>query len=58
MFRILDFKRGKEWRYPYSRDALQFNHEDVFVGLCPDDEIEDFEARFPRTPLGDQATPM
>lgn len=41
-----DFRWEREWRYPFSRGALNFSHEDVFIGLCPHDKISDFEAKF------------
>jgi len=40
-----DFTWEREWRYAGS--DLDFNSDDVFMGLCPKDEIEDFEKRFP-----------
>ncbi len=42
-YRDIDFLWEREWRYPYSEGPLRFNREDIFIGLCPDDEIRDFE---------------
>jgi hypothetical protein len=42
----VDFRWEREWRFPFVRGDLVFIEEDVFVGLCPDGEIVDFEARF------------
>jgi hypothetical protein len=43
----IDFRWEREWRYPYSRGPLQFDESDVFVGLCPDDEIVRFKMLMP-----------
>jgi hypothetical protein len=42
----VDFRWEREWRLPASQAPLRFDGDDVFVGLCPDDEIVDFESRF------------
>jgi hypothetical protein len=39
----VDFTWEREWRWPASRGAFGFANEDVFVGLCPHSEIEQFE---------------
>lgn len=44
----VDFRWEREWRYPSASGDLEFTDEDVFVGLCPHDEIGDFEALFPK----------
>ncbi|OHB66644.1 MAG: hypothetical protein A2Y77_16005 [Planctomycetes bacterium RBG_13_62_9] len=43
----IDFVWEREWRYPSVCGDLAFSDADVFVGLCPHDEINDFEGRFP-----------
>jgi abortive phage resistance protein AbiGi (putative antitoxin) len=43
---LVDFRWEREWRYPHVRGALRFDENDVFIGLCPHDEIADFEAQF------------
>jgi hypothetical protein len=41
-----DFRWEREWRYPFARGPLTFDQDDVFIGLCPEDEIDEFEALF------------
>jgi hypothetical protein len=43
----VDFRWEREWRYPYCQGALPFDENDVFMGLCPDDDIGRYEALFP-----------
>lgn len=43
----IDFLWEREWRYPNANGDFRFNRTDVFVGICPDDEIRDFEKIFP-----------
>lgn len=40
----VDFRWEREWRLPYIKAPLEFNSDDVFVGLCPHGEIPQFEA--------------
>jgi hypothetical protein len=47
---IIDFQWEREWRYPAVGGNLHFAEQDVFVGLCPHDEIAAFERLFP--PVG------
>lgn len=42
----IDFLWEREWRYPGIEGDLEFTENDIFIGLCPDDEIEDFESKF------------
>jgi hypothetical protein len=42
----VDFFWEREWRYPSVLGNLAFSPEDVFVGICPDEEIDDFEREF------------
>lgn len=38
----------REWRLPIAESMLlQFNEDDVFAGLCPENEIKEFETAFP-----------
>ncbi|HTV75063.1 MAG TPA: hypothetical protein VME66_15320, partial [Candidatus Acidoferrales bacterium] len=46
-----DWLWEREWRYPHASGPLVFEHGSVFVGLCPDDEIEGFEAEFAGIPF-------
>lgn len=39
-----DFRWEREWRYPAARGPLEFDERDVFIGLCPANEIDEFEA--------------
>lgn len=41
-----DFRWEREWRVPACKAPLSFTEEDVFVGLCPHDEIDEFEELF------------
>jgi hypothetical protein len=43
----VDFTWEREWRYPAGPGPLAFTIEDVFCGLCPHDEINDFEFAHP-----------
>lgn len=42
-----DWRWEREWRLPACNGPLIFDLDDVFVGLCPHEEIKDFEERFP-----------
>lgn len=42
----VDFRWEREWRYPFANGPLHFTEDDVFVGLCPHDDIGTFEALF------------
>lgn len=39
----IDFSWEREWRLPYYYGDFNIEPEDLFVGLCDDDDIEDFE---------------
>jgi hypothetical protein len=43
----IDFLWEREWRYPSVKGELQFSEDDIFIGICPDVEISDFEGLFP-----------
>lgn len=43
----IDFRWEREWRLPASQSPLSFEECDVFIGLCPHDEIEQMEKLFP-----------
>jgi len=43
----IDFTWEREWRFSSRTHSFDFNYDDVFVGLCPHNEIDDFEASFP-----------
>jgi hypothetical protein len=38
-----EFIWEREWRYPFVKGDLEFSEEDVFIGLCPHEQIDDFE---------------
>jgi 3',5'-cyclic AMP phosphodiesterase CpdA len=38
-----DWLWEREWRYPNVRGPFNFDDDDVFVGLCPHDQIDHFE---------------
>lgn len=44
--REIDFRWEREWRYPASAGDFEFTEDDVFIGLCPHEEIEEFESRW------------
>jgi hypothetical protein len=43
----VDFIWEREWRFPFCYGELTFTAEDIFCGLCPEDEIDAFEALLP-----------
>lgn len=43
----IDFRWEREWRYPAIHGPFCFDHDDVFIGLCPHGEIDEFERDFP-----------
>lgn len=43
----IDFRWEREWRYPAYRGDFCFNADDVFIGICPHEEIKNFETIFP-----------
>lgn len=43
----IDFSWEREWRLPSVSTPLAFTEGDVFVGLCPDEVIPQFETLFP-----------
>jgi hypothetical protein len=54
----IDFLWEREWRWPYMSGDLSFDTQDVFIGLCPHDEIEAFERLFPRVRFVDPRRTM
>lgn len=54
----VDFRWEREWRYPASRGDLQFSLDNVFIGLCPHEEIQQLEARFQSILFIDPRRPM
>jgi hypothetical protein len=42
----VDFTWEREWRYASRSRLFVFEKEDVFIGLCPDNEIDFFESKF------------
>jgi hypothetical protein len=43
----IDFRWEREWRFPFVRGPLTLSADDVFIGLCPDNDIDEFEREFP-----------
>jgi len=43
----VDFIWEREWRYPMVSGSFEFTEEDYFLGVCPHDEIAEFEQRYP-----------
>lgn len=54
----VDFRWEREWRQPYCFGGINFTEEDVFVGLCKDEDIEEFERLFPTVKFIDPMRPM
>ena len=54
----VDFRWEREWRQPAYKGGVEFVPDDVFVGLCPDEEIAAFEASFPNVRFIDPRRPM
>lgn len=44
---MVDFRWEREWRYPFTEGPLDLIEDDIFIGLCPDRDIEHFEALLP-----------
>jgi len=44
---IHDFQWEREWRYPAIKSDLKLSNSDIFIGLCPSDDIEEFEKLYP-----------
>ncbi len=42
----IDFTWEREWRYASDTQVFDFEQDDVFIGLCRDEDIDDFEKRF------------
>lgn len=42
----VDFRWEREWRYVSDDFEFEFNEKDVFIGLCPKDDIKYFEKKF------------
>lgn len=41
---LIDWRWEREWRFPYCEGELAFSADDVFVGLCPHDKIDEMDA--------------
>jgi hypothetical protein len=39
----VDFRWEREWRFVPAQGPFRFSSEDVFIGLCPHERIEEFE---------------
>jgi len=49
----INFLWEREWRYPGINGNLEFDEDDVFVGICPHDDISRFQSLFPVVPFVD-----
>jgi len=45
--RTKDFMWEREWRYASTEFRFEFEEKDVFIGLCPENQIATFENKFP-----------
>lgn len=43
----VDFIWEREWRYPKVSGDLEFTVDDLFMGICPHEEIPEFEGTYP-----------
>ena len=55
---LVDFTWEREWRWPAALGPFTFAKEDVFVGLCPHDEISYFENMYKPVRFIDPRRPM
>lgn len=39
----ISFYWEREWRFPFALGNFTIEHSDLFIGLCPHDEIDEFE---------------
>jgi len=53
-----EFIWEREWRYPYVKGDLEFNEDDVFIGLCPNEHIDAYEELWPEIPFVDPTRNM
>ena len=42
----VDFRWEREWRQVFERCPVAFDENNVFVGICPDEEIDYFETKY------------
>jgi hypothetical protein len=54
----IDFRWEREWRQPYTKGSVSFSEDDVFIGLCPHEEIDYFEKLLPTLRFVDPLRPM
>ncbi|USX25254.1 hypothetical protein NHH73_21985 [Oxalobacteraceae bacterium OTU3CINTB1] len=54
----VDFRWEREWRQPHDKGGVSFDDGDLFVGLCPHDEIGHFENLLPNVRFVDPLRPM
>jgi len=54
----VDFRWEREWRFPNCFGALAFDAQDIFIGICPHNEIGNFEAALPGIGFIDPARNM
>lgn len=43
----VNFSWEREWRYPNNNGVFKYTQDDIFIGLCPHEEIEEFEKLLP-----------
>jgi hypothetical protein len=54
----VDFRWEREWRQPCAKEGVSFDDDDVFIGLCPHEEIKHFEEAYPSIRFVDPLRPM
>lgn len=54
----MDFSWEREWRYPASEGPFEFDEDDIFVGICPHEEIDEFESELDDVGFIDPMRPM
>ena len=53
----MDFRWEREWRYGSAKGIYELKAEEVFVGLCPDSYIDDFQSLWPEIEFIDPRKP-
>lgn len=54
----VDFRWEREWRQPHEKGGVSFEDVDLFIGLCPHEDIAHFEKLLPNVRFVDPLRPM
>lgn len=55
---VINFLWEREWRLPFGSSPFKFELDKLFIGLCPEDEIEIFESLHPDVKFIDPRRPV